>query len=1205
VLGDFYKKAPMGLNIKSLPMYLADKAMGGITKATGNFAGDDALKFIFSDINHRKMAVDAMKGAAHLGMASAISGAPIYDLSLESFAEKRAPAALSGAIFGAGNSIVANMFGKSGFVDFAKDRFPVGSPEFNSYINKGLTLTEIEAKRQLANKAARSITSAIAFGMPSTFAGAPIESQIYDYVTNAFFGWREPPTHVKEAMGFIQKTTEGSKMGLYSLYNHKDMEGYKSLSDYAKEEVDSFVDVEAGRLINHAGKLYSDLEITLSDSFADIVDKAMRAKNENRLTDEEYATVISSYRVLQVASNPDATEADVDRAIDESIVMGKSILDDTYNPGDINSYQSNIGVLRQFYTISDALRESGGVWEAQGLGYYAKNGIDDFIDFVAQSKKSAVAKRSDVYRSISDIFMKDGKFVDTIANREAFYESVINLVGDGKDVKTIADIPATVKDELNRSIVKLAGSVEYPVYRYNEDTRLPELVEEYDKYGNRNSKFIAGESNAYAVTNGNIRIVKERVTPDEKNGGVKIRPLWDEEGYDDDVVFFTYDMYNTPWGGTREGRASMHHVPFMGEKASSLYVFRPPIIEDPNEAYTFAKEVLKVMGENMEAVTDPKAKERWQDHINGYKNEVQKWIRMLTSAGVDENTARSSYHHVYLENLLDKYMLNKGEPRDDQPKELMPWFNIREALNDPQRRQDLIIDITSSLIGDIEGGKSVVFTADQFNKRGQMYGTKFLKVPGSMVKEKFGTDQYKVAITGLIPDPKDPFVKALYGNETTYVNSQDRELAYDAQFDGGTFVSKRLYDIIVETMGGDGSAGHFKGSQLSGEIASDGTIGTYMTKEALFVANDRLQKLMDEAGIDILVNTKGAKSWGEREVVPFEYQKNELGDTFAMGFNPEALRNASFSVPVSHLRFSFQINKEQALHDQRLVKQSMSNISADTPLGRQAQADLFDAFIKPVIEGSKEYPRLSEQIRVAEETYGSDSEEYFEAVELLNVDDIPLAERQRIINDPEPHELPLFKKIVDDMLDLDENDIVALADTMNSDQMTNSIEGLAKASGSGRRLLKIMGDVLDPDTILMPGIKDIFDAVAKNYFMYSVLSPKLKGSAKIPFFVHDPLGNTGLDGNHISVSPGEVYFAKGMQDYKVYYEGKLTPLKEVWKLMQDGKIDGYDIFSARVPMGSKSDGRVLAFKGFVDREGYGFIVHPEDYAKMLSLIHIS
>lgn len=190
----------LGIQLKSVPMWVADKVMGGLHSSLAATEAKGAIKFF----KNGSIARDVTEGALHLGIASAVAAAQPWELDIE----ERAKAFLGGAEVGAAFRGIGNTFAKGGSLDMGSEA---------------------------TNLMARTVSASLYSGLPATLRGEPMEMQVYEYLLGAWFGKNEQPAYMREVHGLFNDYL-GDTTRQLELLDPSKLSGFDKLSDNAKIE---------------------------------------------------------------------------------------------------------------------------------------------------------------------------------------------------------------------------------------------------------------------------------------------------------------------------------------------------------------------------------------------------------------------------------------------------------------------------------------------------------------------------------------------------------------------------------------------------------------------------------------------------------------------------------------------------------------------------------------------------------------------------------------------------------------------------------------------------------------------------------------------------------------------------------------------------------------------------------------------------------
>ena len=215
------KLPAMFLSVGSPVTKTADWIMKGVSRSVLNAPVFEGMRLMQGESRH------ILENTIKMGFIGAISAKPFYELDIAS----RVNGFVSMAPFGAINSFLGIRINKYGKWD----------------VGKALGLDDV-AQAKLANNSARAIASGIAMGLPGTLRGDPAELQIYEYLLNGFFGFKEPSLVEKNSLAFINKQFAIDKQ--HDLTRPSKIPGWEKLSPDEQAEVRYESRLRVGRRVD-------------------------------------------------------------------------------------------------------------------------------------------------------------------------------------------------------------------------------------------------------------------------------------------------------------------------------------------------------------------------------------------------------------------------------------------------------------------------------------------------------------------------------------------------------------------------------------------------------------------------------------------------------------------------------------------------------------------------------------------------------------------------------------------------------------------------------------------------------------------------------------------------------------------------------------------------------------------------------------------
>jgi hypothetical protein len=245
-----------------------------------------------------------------------------------------------------------------------------------------------------------------------------------------------------------------------------------------------------------------------------------------------------------------------------------------------------------------------------------------------------------------------------------------------------------------------------------------------------------------------------------------------------------------------------------------------------------------------------------------------------------------------------------------------------------------------------------------------------------------------------------------------------------------------------------------------------------------------------------------------------------------------------------------------------MLKQGGTHIGQydQDPNATQAIEDHFNEILSKVLLGRADVnDAVDSYLKIIEENGGEDS---MEAQSFLSgvmndnpnfIKQIALEKRFKVLGGQRGN--LLYRKIVGDVFKVDTEDLLELADTTETEYLEKATDFISQAGG-GQRFFKSASGLISPSVAQFPMIKKYMDSALRRYFIAEMVAPKVEGSFKLPFFVHDFSGNKRDDGSKIKLAPGEVYLSQGLRDTKVKYEDGYKTLGEIDQMIQELFIVG-------------------------------------------------
>lgn len=223
--------------ITSAPMAVSNFAMKYVNRGL-DAAAKSGIKFLAQDNVKRHIIGDAL----HLGIASAAGSAPLWEVQ----AKDRLVGLVEGGLFGAGSSYLGNTIRAGGKFDIAKNVFGLEKPPKTASIGE---LEKYALKEKRINASARALSGAIFLGLPVNMAyDQPFEMDVYNFLLNGFFGYRELSVPQKQARKIMHDLSR-EEMGRFIMRSpEKVREKFPGRSEEVYDEIEAQAALDYGRV---------------------------------------------------------------------------------------------------------------------------------------------------------------------------------------------------------------------------------------------------------------------------------------------------------------------------------------------------------------------------------------------------------------------------------------------------------------------------------------------------------------------------------------------------------------------------------------------------------------------------------------------------------------------------------------------------------------------------------------------------------------------------------------------------------------------------------------------------------------------------------------------------------------------------------------------------------------------------------------------
>ena len=794
-LKGMFAKLPQSITVTSAPMAIANLSMKKLSQ-TGLGASLDAVKFLQQGTIGRQM----LKTGMHLGIASGVGAAPIYDVSWDSFVDERLKGFGYGVAFGAGNAALGNLISKGSKIDFSPSGKTIEELTLLGKTDKVLAET-LMAKDKLANNVIRGLSSAAIFGMPSTVRGAPLEIQVYEYLLNGFFGFRELSLDQRKAKELSRPYAETAG-GILRDKLLRPKETFKDIWDTlpkgVKDELEYQAEVEFGGSLSE----YSQSEYALLGGLKDTKIRLDQDLLDGKITlnqHREYTKgMILTDELVKGAETGVPEETSIENAKDRI-------------------YQQANERIIAFNLMKDLGVETNGKTVLEHQEILLKTA--DFENFLRD--KDLTVYRNTISDIASNIAEQIGANPKTMLHfKKVLGEKAVEYIGKEGDPnkfisETVRDFGVDISDNLKLDIRKFFNKVSQSTQRVetiiNTNGEFEDLTVLDPNGLPRRKVFMPQSEGAKLIPNYQVvkkvkmnngeeidlhrateQTTEEDIDPKDPRKGTRIVPLYPE---------LTAEKILT--NAVAKGKAF-----YYGKKQDSVLIFGDFLVKDA-DIPTYIELAKKYYAED-------------------YKKSYEDWNGDKT--------------------VHDKLLANDME--------FMRQFNF------PDKPMEDVLQVFKA------NKEQFILSPKDLNKRGQLLDAWSQRLSVKEMMAAVGKPTATVAILKAVNS--DGTNHDGTGKVETYFiekNGKLIEVPFNAHYDGGVFFSQKTYDSATETAGYSKNSSAFKGIAIErggeGELGKE-ALGAFLSKRAVFRADDRLNKIMEDNGIDIFESDTSAKQRGLR-----------------------------------------------------------------------------------------------------------------------------------------------------------------------------------------------------------------------------------------------------------------------------------------------------------------------------------------------------
>jgi hypothetical protein len=448
---------PKSFHVTSVPMGIANLVTKKLQQ-TGAYASLDAIKFL----SKGSLGRDLLEGGLHLGIASGVGAAPIYDLTPQTFIDKRLEGFTQGAIFGAGNRAIGNVFSRGGKFDLAP-LFTGKTTEQILKMTDRAEITKLLGKGDLVNKGVRALSSGLIFGMPSTLKGYPLELQVYDYLLNAYFGGREMSKGQREALNLSMPYLKAGRRDKLVFPEKTFKDKWEDISPEARQELKIQSEIELHGSVNeYTTSAYAEVQGVLNKIAA--IDADLAA---GKITGE-YARNMAKDAIIedQVLRDPENPEAAVEKAreiIYENATKKEELERSTSNflslLKDIESATPE-NLNDEYYQFAKRLEST---FESLSNGSLSSKYLEPFEKLGSEISKQMGIEKKD-FNSRTSILEKINKLALQHLSKD---KTIYDFERAVKGIFKLKELPKDIRLELIHSYEYLQQSKERPTYVFD------------------------------------------------------------------------------------------------------------------------------------------------------------------------------------------------------------------------------------------------------------------------------------------------------------------------------------------------------------------------------------------------------------------------------------------------------------------------------------------------------------------------------------------------------------------------------------------------------------------------------------------------------------------------------------------------------------------------------------------------------------------
>ena len=798
-------EAPLTIGVKSLPMMVADKTMNVIERS-GIKAVAEGSKFL----NSGTLMGDMAKGALHLGVASAVGAAPIYDISLESLVDERMSGFTSGVIFGAGNRLIGNLFNRGGKLDLTESMTGKTADDILKIAETDKDLAfQLLKTSDKANTIARAFSSSIAFGLPSTLRDDPLELQIYEYLLNGYFGGKELSIPQRKAMEVSMPFQSTGRRAL--LNPEKYIPDYENLHPEVKRELQIQKELELGGRLNNM----STASAAFLNSTTDAMAEMQRRRDSGEITKKQaddlefFYSFNSKIADLRQKGEKFDEVSVIEEIAKEQADKGYKEYIDEQEKVFLEKFMSDLTDVQSYAAIEDmsklgiAASDLDDFYREKKMNYFrplfkdittaalqARGATNDMETYIQSYdlEKSLITAMSEykaestgrITSEFEDLYQREGKFYSK--------------------VEKALDFKIPEEGELRKSLRKAFLNIDSAEARIPLEISPAGNITEPAVYKDDNLKTVIQYAPAPPIASivSDFRELKEA----RKVDGSKM-PIHEAVALKPEMAVNIIEKLNS------QGKF------LIGGKKMDSNLFT-------------GKSFFETREEMMQVFEDIKG----NDSL-GYKGK--------------------SFRDEYVKGR-DRWTKSGGNPET---------FDMQFANNlELWRRLNFPNNTMTEALSKIPEGDFVVSPV-AFNKRTQLLGAFELRIPTEVMTREYGMEKPRYIILNALNS--DGSLHGKFDADYTDKDGQGRDVPSKEHLDGGLYVRQSTYDAMMKATGNDENTGSAKGSHV--EINPE--LGMLIGKYAYHVADTKLNDYLEEKNIDFAYLDTSTKQKGLRKSSDF------------------------------------------------------------------------------------------------------------------------------------------------------------------------------------------------------------------------------------------------------------------------------------------------------------------------------------------------